>query len=241
MRLYQRLLARDADEAEELLGSYCEEHGLEATYEQVVMPALALLDEEPLRGGLGGDELGEAHESIERLVADLVEEYGDASATRAPVAEDAAVVLCVPARGEGAAIASRILARVLSARGVPARASERTQLTGETLERIINDSAPIVCLSAMPFSGMRAARYLCRRLRQRRPDLEVVVAMWNSKEDPESDRIRMVMAGGVTAVDSLDAAVTRISEVACRVSLSVAACDRAAAEVGTEPQVEAVG
>src|SRR5947209_13499762 len=54
---YQRLLARDETEAEELVETYLEEHGLEALCDEVLLPALRRTREDLARGDLGPEDV----------------------------------------------------------------------------------------------------------------------------------------------------------------------------------------
>jgi hypothetical protein len=55
-RYYQRLLARDRDEAKEVVQKYVQEHGLEKVYDDVLLPALVLARRDRKRDGLTVDE-----------------------------------------------------------------------------------------------------------------------------------------------------------------------------------------
>ena len=52
LRFYQRLLARDPDEATELAEEYLEDEPLEKLYDSVIIPALGLAEQDRLRGSL---------------------------------------------------------------------------------------------------------------------------------------------------------------------------------------------
>ena len=70
--MYQRLLALDEDEALDLLEEYLEAHTLEQVYDGVVVPALALAEQDRHRGVL--DETRQAF--VRRATRDIVDDLG---------------------------------------------------------------------------------------------------------------------------------------------------------------------
>jgi len=64
-----------------------------------------------------------------------------------------------------------------------------------------------VCLGALPASGLAArTRYLSKRLRARFPDLRIIVGRWGLREEDETERRRLEVAGasyvGTTLVET---------------------------------------
>ena len=72
-RVYQRLLAMDQEEATELLRNYLKEGTLLEVYDDVLLPALALAEQDRHKGRL--DE--QRQEFIRRAMRDIIEELGD--------------------------------------------------------------------------------------------------------------------------------------------------------------------
>jgi predicted PurR-regulated permease PerM len=165
-RLYQRLLARDIDEAEDLLEDEQRERGREASWDEIVLPALRLLEWDRRRGRLGDEQVAFARETLEVLAGELGE----------PLAGEGASVLCLPAQEGGDEIVCQALARLLGAAGVAAQASGRL-LTAELAERAARDGARVVALSALEPEG-GAVRYLAQRVLARCPEVEIVVGAW---------------------------------------------------------------
>jgi len=78
VRYYQRLLAGDAEEAMEVAQAYFETHSLEAVYDDVVMPALGLAEEDRHRGDVDPGR----QKFIWESVRGHVEEIGDLEQAR---------------------------------------------------------------------------------------------------------------------------------------------------------------
>ncbi len=75
----------------------------------------------------------------------------------------------------------------------------------ENLERAGESACRVICISAVPPHAASHAAYLARRLKKRRPDLKVVVALWASEG---LDRLKpRLLANGV------DAVFTQLAEV----------------------------
>src|SRR3954454_6588886 len=92
VRFYQRLLAKDQREAEELTRQHAEEHGMMRAFDEVVLPALGLVEADRLRGALDRLRLRGIAEEVDELVEDVADEH-------APPRDRPAAILCCGARG----------------------------------------------------------------------------------------------------------------------------------------------
>lgn len=72
-RVYQRLLAADEEEAEELVDEYAKKMPLEELYDTVITPALAMAERDRHLGNLDADR----HAAIRRGIRDMVDDLGD--------------------------------------------------------------------------------------------------------------------------------------------------------------------
>jgi hypothetical protein len=86
-------------------------------------------------------------------------------------------VLCVPARDEADEIAALMLEQLLNKRGISATVLSCAGLLGECIQEVDKRRPRVVCVAAVPPFGYVHARYLCRRLRERFPELKVVAAI----------------------------------------------------------------
>lgn len=217
VRLYQRLLATDYDEAFQFTQEYLKDKPLIDLYENVLMPALAMAEQDRHAG-----RLEEGHiESIYQSLRDLIEELGDrekslvrvkaeagaaASETAAadvpsagntvnpPAAPPAPLqsfragtVLCIPARDEADEISALMLAQLLEFQGLSARALAVATSTGEILDDMDKMLPASVCVCAMPPTATSHARYVCKRILARFSDMKLIVGIWNT---PDVDRAR---------------------------------------------------
>jgi predicted PurR-regulated permease PerM/methylmalonyl-CoA mutase cobalamin-binding subunit len=213
LRLYQRLLAGDDVEASKLYESAAEE-GAEAALDAVALPALGHLARDSARGAVSAEEA----ERMRECLAEIVEETRDAPAEGqdgAPrIPGNGVRVVCTPARDEDDALAAAWLAALLAARGFEVRAPGVAELTGELLEEVANGGADAVCISALsPGAGQRA-RSLAKRLRARRPELEIVVGLWGQPEVAEVARTQAAAEKAVRWTPTLADAVAGLASAA---------------------------
>jgi predicted PurR-regulated permease PerM len=202
-RFYQRLVAMDREEAEDLAEDFANEHGLLALHEQMVIPALVLGEQDRHAGALD-----EQHQRFifdtTRHIVEYVEERKHPEPAAAPARRPAAPLCVVPAHDEADHVAALVLARVLPAPEFNPFVSSYPLLAGELLEFVGKNGARVVCISAMPPRAATHAAYLAKRLKQRFPDLKVLVALWTS-ENTDRARTRLAEAG-------VDHVVTRLAD-----------------------------
>ncbi len=133
LKFYQRLLARDPDEATELAEEYLEDEPLEKLYDSVIIPALGLAEQDRLRGSLDRAAVQGIAEDTIGIVEYLREDEerdperaADADAPPPDAPTEAAKVLCIGARNGLDEAAAAMLAHLLTQRGLPPRRSRAT-------------------------------------------------------------------------------------------------------------------
>jgi predicted PurR-regulated permease PerM len=76
VRFYQRLVARDEEEATEVANAYlAEKHSLEAAYDELLVPALALSEHDHHHGDLDDEHLAFVRKATRDIVEELADEY----------------------------------------------------------------------------------------------------------------------------------------------------------------------
>ena len=189
-RFYQRLVARDQDEAIALAEEYAAEHGAVRLFETLLIPALALVETDRHKGELTPESERFAFDTTRQILDEV--ETQDTGGAQASCAD----ICVVPARDEADELAGAMLARLLPGAQF---------FSLENLERAGESACRVICISAVPPHAASHAAYLARRLKKRRPDLKVVVALWASEG---LDRLKpRLLANGV------DAVFTQLAEV----------------------------
>jgi hypothetical protein len=224
-RFYQRLLARDQEEAGDLAETYVNEHGVEALYEDVLIPVLNLAERDRHNETLSEDRARFVLDNMRTLVEDLTERPEEAKeksdepgeTKQMPSAETplGPVSVCiVPARDEADEIVGTILLRRLTARRVAAELLTTDVLKSEVLERVAELAPQAVYVSALPPAAVLHASFLCKRLRPRFPDLKIVVALWHADGDLEKGRARLLAAGASEVVVTLKDCIEKLPPAA---------------------------
>lgn len=197
-RFYQRLVAMEFEEAVDLAEAHVKEHGVEAFYEDMLVPALVLAKRDLQRDALDPRHERFVMESLLRVVEEMPAEPERGGA---PVA-------IVPVRGEPDFVAGAALARLLASEQVDARLAPKDMLASEALERCGGSRA--VVLSAVPPQAVLNASYLCKRVRLRYPQAKIIVALWRANGDLERVQARLREAGADEVVTTLRAAVEKV-------------------------------
>jgi predicted PurR-regulated permease PerM len=198
---YQRLLARDQDEASELIEEYLETHSVDDTYQELFLPALLQAKGDHERGELDDDDLEFLLDATRDIVDYLVS--AQSAPASAPPGEDGkeaapppkAVLIGCPVHDEVDELALYLLRNLLLPQGYGVEILSSDLLTSEVLARVGTECPPVVCLAALPPGGLAQARYLCKRMRTQCPDVRIVVARWGEPENLERIQKRLRSAG----------------------------------------------
>jgi predicted PurR-regulated permease PerM len=279
---YQRLLALDQDEATTIAESYLKEKPLGSLYDNVVIPALAMAEQDrhlnmldagtadfisqstrelieevgerffdSLKNGSVPSDLSkngrrakEAEGSGERASKDSisthpvlftpVEEPSSKSATASlaePLTEpkntDAdknAVrgsvdyenlaglrIVCIPARDEADELVAQMIAQLLRRLGSSVRV-QRFASRNTDLNDLETQEFDVAIVSALPPFAAGHARSLCKRLRQRHPQLKIVVGLWSFEGGIAKAEERIGGGCADMLATSLEQAIGRLAE-----------------------------
>ena len=225
-RFYQRLLAMDEDEAEDLAEDFANEKGLLALYDEMVVPALALAEQDRHAHTL--------EEQRERFIFDtvrgLVQYLEDRSKLKAEAETEAkpknvvhrpAPPVCIlAARDEADHVAALVLARMLEPPEFNPQVIPNPLPAAETLEQIEAKACKVVCISAVPPHAAAQAGQLCRRLKQRFPEVKVMVALW-AAEGTDKLESRLRDAGVDVVVTRLRDAVEQLRQLTAPLALAM--------------------
>lgn len=216
IRVYQRLLAGDQEEAIDLLVEFRKDQSLAEIYDSVLIPAVSLAEKDRYRGEIDQFRL----EFILQNMNSIVEEMGDvrdesrAIAVSSEDSEAEAVsepqilnsdlrILCVGASSDADEIGALMLAQIAREYGlvsqvVPIRAgfAELTTLMGD-------GESDVICVSALAPSAVTRARALARQLRSRFKKSRIIVALLNYKGELSAAKERIGCGPATQVVASL--------------------------------------
>jgi predicted PurR-regulated permease PerM/CheY-like chemotaxis protein len=200
-RYYQRLLARDQDEAIDIVEAYVNTDGRESVYDAVLLPALYYAKQDRDRGLLSeGDAqfVGQATRDILDVLAHDAPAPSETDTGDLSVSEpgDTPVrILGCPARDEADAVALEMVRHLLDPARYRIEVSGTGMLTAEVLARVDLDRPALLCIGAVAPGGLSQARHLCKRLRSQYPELKIVVGRWGLHDEQETDRQHLLAAG----------------------------------------------
>ncbi|HXG04747.1 MAG TPA: AI-2E family transporter, partial [Candidatus Binatia bacterium] len=200
---YQRLLAGDREEAEELVEERLQAEPRERVWDGVVVPALIEARRDRVRGRLSEDEL----RGVVAATREIVEEVSAPleAPLEAPVGLPPVAVLGCPARDAADETALLMLRQVLNPRMVALDVLAPGLLAAEVVERAVRERPALICIAALPPGGTARVRYLIKRLRARVPDLRILVGRWGATEDLEPERRLLTEAGADDVAATLTA------------------------------------
>jgi hypothetical protein len=205
VRFYQRLLARDEDEASILVERKTEEIGPIGVIDQVLMPTLLLLMQHRSQQEITTEDA--------EFVLDNVAETVQLISPAAAVQSDAAPrIVGLAARTQVDQLALEMLA---------------TSLRPECIERVPDDLSPeralrsvldkppaVVCITSLSATRGAEVRNYCRKIRAQAPETKVLVLRPTLSEADVTRSIeRLKEAGAHCVVGTTQAAVQALSEL----------------------------
>ena len=115
------------------------------------------------------------------------------------------LLLGCPAKDDVDVLALRMLQRLLPAGKCQMEVLSKDALAGEVLTRVGEAKPAVVVIGAVPAYSFSAIRYLCKRLRARRPEVRIVVGCWGLREDVKPTLERLTAAGAdLTSAELLE-------------------------------------
>jgi predicted PurR-regulated permease PerM len=195
-RYYQRLLARDQDEASDIVEAYVNTDGRESVYDTVILPALYYAKQDHDRGLLS--------EGDAQFVGQATREILDVLAHDAPAPSDPGDhpgtdtrvrIMGCPARDEADVLALEMVGHVLDPARYRMEVGRTGMLTAEVVAWVDLHRPALLCIGAVAPGGLSQARHLCKRLRSQCPELKIVVGRWGLHDERDSDCQHLLAAG----------------------------------------------
>ena len=215
---YQRLLAGDQDEAAEIVEEHLENHPFEETCDEVMVPTLNYAKRERALGRLAENDQQFIFQATREILEDLnglnpEPSNPAAMIKKAPTTPRVRILGC-PARDDADELALLMFGHLLDpARYELMRLPDET-LASEVIDQIVEKGPSLVCISSLPPGGLAQTRYLCKRLRNRFPDLKIIVGRWGTRS--ENNWSSLLAAGadkvGTTLVETRDQ-VIQLSQI----------------------------
>lgn len=209
---YQRLLARDKAEAQQVVDQQLKTSGIEKVCDEVLLPALVLARRDRNRAGLTPDDAAYILDTTKEILNHLETQppaaptAGEVSPPEASVNEESAPTLLIlgyPAHNEAEELSLHMLARLMKPDGYRIEVMSAREFPAEFEARIRDESPVLVLIAIMPPGGLVQARYLCKRLRKRFKKLPLVVGYWSEISDLDRLLVQFRAAGASHVATSL--------------------------------------
>jgi hypothetical protein len=222
-QFYQRLLALDQDEARHIAEMYLKEKPLGSFYDSVLIPALALAERDRHLNSLGAETASFVSQSVRELIEELGErspndnepltfDPGGLDGTHRDNATLSGVrFVCIPAGDEADELVAMMIGQLLERSGCDARYVSFAP-RADLLDEMAKDITHIAIVSALPPFAVGQARSLCKRLRQRHPELKIILGLWNFENGIAKGQERLGLGSADVVVTSLQQAISVLAE-----------------------------
>jgi predicted PurR-regulated permease PerM len=252
-RYYQRLLAKDHDEAAKIVEEYAKTHTLEEVYDDILVPALTAAKQDREQDSLEPEDMHFIMQATRAIIDDLAMHQSQTSPPVAmasgPAVDEAGTVtqpkiriVGCPAHDEADELALLMLRQLLDPTRYELEIASAEMLTGEVVSLVEQQHVGLICIAALPPEAMAPIRYLCKRLRARFPELKIVIGRWGFTGDSEANRA-LLLSGcidevGMTLSESRNQ-VMQLSELSLShdpQAATTSAAERVPPEASTAPR-----
>jgi predicted PurR-regulated permease PerM len=211
MTYYQRLSARDQDEAAQIALNYRESHPLPEVFDGLMVPALTHARRDLYRGGISEQDAKFIHVASQEILDELIEQESSAldeskqqssAGGRASLGKPVRILL-VPAHDESEELIAKMLAASLDQKKWDLQVTAVDLLATEVETQVEDEPPSLVCIMALMPGSLSHTRYLCKRLRARFPDQHILAALWCSNASEKTYQERLQAAGASHVETSL--------------------------------------
>ncbi len=208
LALYQRLLARDEDEAAECVERYLSTHSPEEVFDHLLLPTIYLAERDRSRGHVSESEESAVLQSLQEIVEEIAELIKPETDITDEITsnERASPVLVIgfPVRDQGDELALEMLRSVVDPKTCELEILPHELLIAEKLAKIGEKRPACVCLVSVPPGEAVHMRRICKRIRLQCPETKVVAGRLGFKAMSERNRDLLRAAGADKVVATLD-------------------------------------
>jgi hypothetical protein len=201
VHLYQRLLAMDQAEAHSVVEEFLKDHPLIALYEEVIVPALILAEQERHRGTMEQTREDFIFLGLNEIIAELAVRADDP-----PKSPHPGRIFVIPAKDVGDEVSGALFGQLLEREGF-AVISLPVGSSNEELAVLQPAAEDVICVSALPPFAFSAAAKLCTQLRKRYPEPKIMAGIWGFPAGRESMLQRLEQSGRMIVATSFTQAM----------------------------------
>jgi hypothetical protein len=195
------MLALDEDECEEIVEEYLENHSTAELYDEVFIPALSRAKNDRRHGQLSERDEQAVYDGTRTVLEDLGDrrENGEPANQNSPLKTVAPkqIVATVgfPADGKADEVALLLFQKILDPQHYQMEVISADMLASEMFSLVGEKQPRLVCIGAIAPGGLARARYLCKRLRNRFPEVKILVGRWGASDSAGNARTSLSSAG----------------------------------------------
>jgi hypothetical protein len=213
VQFYQRLLARDQDEASEIAREQLRAQSHEQVYDRLFIPALVFAKRDVAGQRLASEDLEYIVESTREIVEEHAPEPEDVESPAGQEPPKLNILGCA-ACDEADQAALEMFQRLLDPQICRLEMVPLSRLVSEIISIVEDDQPSIVCVAGLPLGGVAHTRLLCKRLRARFPKLKIVVARWGQQTDNSATREQLLAAGADHFGTTLEETTSQLVQLA---------------------------
>jgi hypothetical protein len=201
LQLYQRLLARDEDEAGDILEQHLkQDDSLVKTCDVLLLGALQMLKRDLAQGAITAEDGDFVAGALQEMVDDL-----RSSDPAEPHPEPSPVLLIgFPVRDRLDEIVMQVLQVLLRKEDCELEVLSTDRLIAERIAEIETRAPTAVCIPSLPPGDLTLTRHVCKRLRARLPEINLIVGRLGAPDATERSGELLRMAGAQQVVNTLE-------------------------------------
>ena len=195
LHLYQRLLAMDHAEALDVVTQFLKDRPLLDLYQEVIIPALILAEQERHRGTLERNREEFIFLCLSEIIAELAEQDSPQKTSHR------GRVILIPAKDAADEVSAALFAQLLEREGYAVISMPLG--SSNDLALLEPSSEDVVCVSALPPFAFAAAAKLCTQLRTQLPEVRIIAGIWGFPEGREAMLARLEKSTNMTVATTL--------------------------------------
>ncbi len=192
---YQRLLAKDPDEAADLVEECLKEQPPDKVFDDVVLPALMLAKRDQERGELPAEDEVFIMEQTRDILHDIVLPKQEPQPADDAFTDSEPMVLGLPGRDEADALILEMLKDSVPAGKCRMEILSPKLLPAEVVGRIRDERPALVFVATFANQRLSRSRLLCKRLRAAFANLKILVGCWGLDKEDAAQRRKLESAG----------------------------------------------
>ena len=231
-QFYQRLLALNQEDARIIATAFLKTHPLVTLYDEVLVPALSLAEQDRHKGALDETRESFLFLSVSEIVSEFsvyhIEETSaksrklksrrisagnpESPSNPAEPVPSTIRIFCLSAYDQADEITSSMLSQLLERAGHGVLSLPVGSPFEEILTHLLPEPQDVICISALPPFAFSQSHALCQRVRMHLPQIKILAGIWGFTGDLEEAKERFGSTQPDKVVASLAQAVEQITQ-----------------------------